>query len=58
MADGRSVKNCPVVTKFYPALLLGALRRPHTAVAFAAGILTGALLPDRLEQALWQRLLG
>mgnify|MGYP001768269115 CR=1 FL=1 len=54
-ADERTISNIPVVTKFYPALLIGLLRKPHSLRAFLAGVATGALVDDRLERLLWER---
>jgi hypothetical protein len=53
--EGRTVSNMPVVTKFYPALFIGLLRKPRWLRAFLAGVATGALLDDRLEHLLWER---
>ncbi len=55
LADGRKISNIPVVTKFYPALLIGLLRKPHALRAFLAGVATGALVDDRAELLLWER---
>ena len=55
LADGRKISNIPVVTKFYPALLIGVLRKPHSLRAFLAGVATGALVDDRAELWLWER---
>ena len=54
-AEGREISNIPVVTKFYPALLIGLLRKPHCLRAFLGGVATGALLDDRLERLVWER---
>ena len=53
--EGRTISNMPVVTKFYPALLIGLLRKPHRLRAFLGGVATGALVDDRLERLLWKR---
>ena len=53
--EGRTISNMPVVTKFYPALLIGLLRNPHALRAFLGGVATGALVDDRLERLLWER---
>jgi hypothetical protein len=55
LADGRKISNIPVVTKFYPALFIGLLRKPHPLRAFLAGVATGALVDDRAELWLWER---
>jgi hypothetical protein len=54
LADGRTISNIPVVTKFYPALLMGLLRKPHCLRAFLAGVATGALVDDQAERWLWE----
>lgn len=53
--EGRMISNMPVLTKFYPALLVGLLRKPHWLRAFLAGVATGALVDDRLERLMWER---
>jgi hypothetical protein len=53
--EGRTISNMPVVTKFYPALLIGLLRKPHRLRAFLGGVATGALVDDRVERLLWER---
>jgi hypothetical protein len=53
--EGKTISNIPVVTKFYPALLIGLLRKPHRLRAFLAGVATGAFVDDRLERLLWKR---
>jgi len=54
-AEGKTISNMPVVTKFYPALLIGLLRKPHWLRAFIAGVATGALVDERWERWLWER---
>ena len=54
-ADGRTIINIPVVTKFYPALVAGALGKPRWLYAFLGGVATGGLLDDRLETLVWDR---
>ncbi|MBN2392231.1 MAG: hypothetical protein JXR84_16000 [Anaerolineae bacterium] len=53
--EGRTISNIPVVTKFYPALLIGLLHKPHSLRAFLAGVAAGALVDDRAERLLWER---
>ena len=53
--EGRTISNMPVVTKFYPALLIGLLRKPHRLRAFLGGVATGSLVDDRVERLLWER---
>lgn len=53
--EGRTISNMPVVTKFYPALLIGLLRKPHRLRAFLGGVATGALVDDQLERLFWKR---
>lgn len=55
LADGRKISNIPVVTKFYPALLIGVLHTPHALRAFLAGVATGALVDERVERLVWER---
>jgi hypothetical protein len=54
--DGRTVRNTPVVTKFYPALLLGLLGRPRWLYAFLGGLVMGGLVDERYERLLWRQL--
>ena len=54
-SEGKTISNIPVVTKFYPALLIGVLRKPHCLRAFLGGVATGALVDDRVERLLWER---
>jgi len=51
---GREIKNIPVVTKFYPGLLFALIGRPRWVFTFIGGLLTGALVDDRFEHALWR----
>ena len=53
-ADGRTVRNIPVVTKFYPALFIGLLGKPRWLCAFIAGCAMGGWVGDRYEHLLWQ----
>ena len=55
-ADGRSVRNIPVVTEFYPAVLVGLFGKPRWLAAFLGGCIMGALVGDRYEHLLWQGL--
>ncbi len=50
------MRNVPVVTKFYPALVIGLLGKPRWLNAFLGGIVTGGLIDERYERLLWQRL--
>jgi hypothetical protein len=54
LADGRTVGNIPVVTKFYPALLVGLLGKPRWLYAFLGGCAMGGFVSDRYERLLWQ----
>jgi len=51
---GKTIRNIPVVTKFYPALLISLIGRPRWLFAFIGGILIGALVDDRIEGYLWK----
>jgi len=51
---GRTFKNVPVVTKFYPGLLASWLGKPRWVFAFLGGLLTGALVDDRYERMWWR----
>ena len=46
-AEGRTITNTPVVTKFYPALFASALGKPRWLYAFLGGLVTGGLVDDR-----------
>ncbi len=52
-----TVRNIPVATKFFPALLIGLLGEPHTLLAFLGGVWTGGLVPDAWEAAWLERVL-
>lgn len=54
-AEGRTIRNIPVVTKFYPALFAGFLGKPRWFYAFLGGLAAGALVDDRFERLFWQR---
>jgi hypothetical protein len=54
-AKGQTVSNIPVVTKFYPALFAGLLGTPRWLTAFLAGVVTGALVDERVERLLWRQ---
>jgi hypothetical protein len=55
--DGKVVRNIPVVTKFYPALLFAWLGKPRWLYAFLGGCVTGALVDECHERTLWRFLL-
>jgi len=55
-ARGQTITNTPVVTQFYPALLAAGLGKPRWLYAFLGGIAVTALLGDRWEHQLWERL--
>jgi hypothetical protein len=54
LADGRTVRNIPVVTKFYPALFGALLGKPRWLYAFLGGCAMGGLVSDRYERLLWR----
>jgi len=49
---GRTFKNSPVASKFYPALLFMWVGKPRWVYAFLGGLTAGALMPDEFEH-LW-----
>ena len=51
------VRNIPVATKFFPALLIALAGKPHTLLAFLGGVWTGGLVPDEWESAWMERFL-
>ncbi|MEJ2759625.1 MAG: hypothetical protein P8046_14185 [Anaerolineales bacterium] len=51
------VRNIPVATKFFPALLFALAGKPHALLAFLGGIWAGALVPDAWEAAWLERVL-
>ena len=55
-AQGQTITNTPVLTKFYPAVVASRLGRPRWLYAFCCGVLTGALIDDRYEHRLWETL--
>lgn len=55
-AYGKS-RNIPVATKFFPALMIALLGKPHTLAAFLGGVWTGGLVPDAWEAAWLERVL-
>ena len=55
-AQGQTITNTPVLTKFYPALVAARLGKPRWLYAFCGGVLAGALLGDRYERRLWDTL--
>ncbi|MCD6286833.1 MAG: hypothetical protein J7M39_13055 [Anaerolineae bacterium] len=52
-AQGQTITNTPVVTKFYPAVVAARLGKPRWLYAFCGGVLAGALMGDRYERRLW-----
>jgi len=55
-AKGHTITNTPVVTQFYPALLAAGIGKPRWLYAFLGGVAAAALLGDRWEHQLWERL--
>lgn len=55
-SNGRTYRNIPVATKFYPALLFSGAGRPRVLFVFLGGVLAGALVPDWLEAAWLERM--
>ncbi len=53
IAQGQTITNTPVVTKFYPAVLAARLGKPRWLYAFCGGVLAGALISDRYGHGLW-----
>jgi len=56
--SGRTYKNSPVFTKFYPAVMLAFVGKPGWLFALLGGVATGAFLDDRIERKLWDRLVA
>ena len=54
---GRTLRNTPVATKFYPGLLVAGLGKPRWAFAFLGGLLAGGLVPDHLERYWLERVI-
>jgi len=52
-AQGQTITNAPVVTKFYPAVVASRLGKPRWLYAFCGGVLAGGLISDRYEHRLW-----
>ena len=57
-AQGATISNLPVATKFYPALAAAWLGKPRWLFAFLGGVIAGALVDDRYERLLLERVLG
>jgi hypothetical protein len=53
---GVTIRNIPVVTKFYPALLFVLIGKPRCLFAFIGGFLTGSLFDDRFENAILEQI--
>jgi len=52
-AQGQTITNTPVLTKFYPAVVAARLGKPRWLYAFCGGVLAGGLVGDRYEYRLW-----
>jgi hypothetical protein len=46
---GMQMRNMPVITKFYPGLLLTLFGKPRWFFGFLGGLLTGIFVDDQLE---------
>ena len=55
-AQGQTITNTPVLTKFYPAVVASRLGRPRWLYAFCGGVFAGALIGDRHEHRLWDKI--
>jgi len=55
-AQGQTITNTPVLTKFYPAIVAARWGKPRWLFAFCGGVLAGALIGDRYEHRLWDRI--
>lgn len=54
--QGSTISNTPVLTKFYPAVAAAAIGKPRWLAAFLGGVAAGALVDERYERALWERI--
>jgi hypothetical protein len=54
---GREISNFPVITKFYPALLISLIGKPRWLYSFIGGILMGVVLDDRFETCFIERVI-
>lgn len=52
------IRNFPVATKFFPALLVAMFGKPRALLAFLGGVWTGGLVPDGWEAVWLERVLG
>ena len=57
-AQGVTITNVPVATKFWPAVAASWLGKPRWLYAFLAGVLAGGLVDDRYEHVLLEWILG
>lgn len=55
-SSGLKLRNMPVITKFYPALLLTVFGKPRWFFGFLGGLLTGILVDDQLEDMILERI--
>jgi len=55
-SNGMTLRNFPVITKFYPGLLLIIFRKPRWFFSFLGGLLTGILVNDQLENLVLEQL--
>jgi hypothetical protein len=54
---GRTFKNSPVASKFYPALLFAWLGKPRWVYAFLGGLAAGAMMPEEFEHVWLERVI-
>lgn len=55
-ARGATIRNIPVITKFYPALLFVVIGKPRWLFAFIGGFLTGSLVDNKYEDIILERI--
>ena len=56
--QGVTISSVPVATKFWPAVVASWLGKPRWLYAFLGGVLAGALVDDRYEHLLLERILA
>lgn len=55
-AQGQTITNTPVLTKFYPAIVAARWGKPRWLFAFCGGVLAAVLISDHYEHRLWDRI--
>lgn len=57
-SDGKKIDNYPVITKFYPGLLLGLAGRPRWLTALLGGTIAGLFVDDKYEAMLLEHFIA